>query len=284
MKVMLGERSAGDYRYSLGRFLKTCTKTYMDEVGDVDLLIYIATMTREGLSKRTIANRCAGLSAFMRHFEFLKAVNKKLIPKPTQKIVSAYTVEDLKSLFLACNAEERMLFQFFLGTGLREQEIQYAAWTDLSFSEGVFKVTEKLDVEFRIKDKEEREVPLPSELLSNLKLRYEKRKHQRWIFPTAKGKPDGHMLRTLQELAHRAGLNCGACQKRNGNWDTGACSRWGLHKFRKTFATFHHRGGVPLTDLQKWLGHSEMETTQASDVRSVKTRAQVDSSFAEIAA
>lgn len=89
----------------------------------------------------------------------------------------------------------------------------------------------------------------------------------------------------LRELAHRSGLSCGHCRNRKGKScaHLPCCSRWGLHKFRKTFATMHHRAGVSLTDLMLWLGHSDLATTQAylagSQVQSATIRAQVDSSF-----
>ena len=56
---------------------------------------------------------------------------------------------------------------------------------------------------------------------------------------------------------------------------------WELHKFRKTFATFHHeKQGVSVRTLQDWLGHSDLETTMAylkgSDAASAHSQAQVN--------
>jgi hypothetical protein len=36
------------------------------------------------------------------------------------------------------------------------------------------------------------------------------------VFPGPKGKPNGHFLRVLQNLALRAGLNCGECVNKKG--------------------------------------------------------------------
>jgi integrase/recombinase XerD len=46
----------------------------------------------------------------------------------------------------------------------------------------------------------------------------------------------------------------------------------------------HHEAGVSARTLQKWLGHSSLETTlaylEAADIRSERTREQVNNSFA----
>src|SRR5205085_11715144 len=88
------------------------------------------------------------------------------------------------------------------------------------------------------------------------------------ILTNSKGGPNGHFLRILKSVVRRAGLP--------GDW----C----LHKFRKSFATMHHEHGVSARTLQRWLGHSDLATTEnylaVADMRSQRTRAQVNHSFA----
>jgi integrase len=64
------------------------------------------------------------------------------------------------------------------------------------------------------------------------------------------------------------------------------CGEWGLHKFRKTFATFHSEAGVSPRTIQIWLGHSDLATTlrylAIADLRSARTRSQVNGSFAAL--
>jgi site-specific recombinase XerD len=49
----------------------------------------------------------------------------------------------------------------------------------------------------------------------------------------------------------------------------------------------HHEAGVSARTLQAWLGHSDLETTlaylQVADMRSKRTREQVNHSFASFA-
>ena len=62
------------------------------------------------------------------------------------------------------------------------------------------------------------------------------------------------------------------------------CEQWYLHRFRKTFATkLHHSGGTRLKDLQEWLGHKSLSTTEkylaGSDLKAAHVREQVDKAF-----
>jgi integrase/recombinase XerD len=120
-------------------------------------------------------------------------------------------------------------------------------------------------------------------------------KERRWLCPDARliftnsiGKPEGHWLRILKEVAYNAGLNCGHCVSKKGLCckDTPTCKNWILHRFRKTFATFHHESGVSARTLQAWLGHEDLETTldylEIADMRSARTRGQVNNTFAVI--
>jgi integrase/recombinase XerD len=62
------------------------------------------------------------------------------------------------------------------------------------------------------------------------------------------------------------------------------CSEWGLHKFRKSFSTMHSEAGVSAPTIQRWLGHADLATTlrylAVADLRSERTRSQVNASFA----
>ena len=95
------------------------------------------------------------------------------------------------AILAAATSEEYIWLRFFLGLGMREREVMFAAWQDIDFEKGLFKVTEKPDVGFKIKDKEERRYrSLPCFWLE-LKRRYKERTHETWIFPTERGLPDG---------------------------------------------------------------------------------------------
>lgn len=274
------------YSVTLRGFAKACNAPTLEELKRDDVLAYTGMLRDEDLTPRTISNRLSFLKTFFRHFEVAWPMLKTDRVKFTEKQVEAYSVEILQKLFQAADREEYDLFQFLLCTGVREQEAMFATWKDVNFSDKSFKVSEKLDLGFVPKDKEEGLVPIPDALVELLKTRRERHPDTRLIFPLPNGKPNGHMLRSLQRIAHRAGLNCGGCYNRAGHCckDDPMCREWGLHRFRKTFATLHHEAGVSVRTIQRWLRHSSLDTTlrylAGSDDKSAKTRLKVNNSFA----
>jgi integrase len=184
------------------------------------------------------------------------------------------------------NQDETDLIQFLLCTGVREQEAEYATWRDVDSDGKTFTVREKLNMGFSPKDKEEGSIPIPDLLVHLLKARRKRYPNSRLIFPRPNGKAEGHFLRVIKELALKSGLNCGECYNKAGECcaTSPTCSRFILHRFRKTFATMHHEAGVSARTIQRWLRHSSLDTTlrylAGGDDKSERTRAQVNNTFA----
>jgi integrase/recombinase XerD len=275
------------YKDTLRRFAGCCAKKTLNALDRADILKYVGTLRDEGMSPRTVSNHLTHLKTFFLHFELKWPLLKTDKVRYTQKTVEAYSAEDLSNLFAASDREEADIFQFLLCTGVREQEAVHATWADVDFSRRKFCVGEKHDrIVFTPKDKEERTIPIPDALVDLLLARRKRMPGSRLVFPGPSGKADQHFLRILQNLAFRAGLNCGECFNKQGQCcsDHAMCHQWGLHKFRKTFATLHHEAGVSVRTIQRWLGHSSLDTTlrylAGSDDASERTRLQVNSTFA----
>jgi integrase/recombinase XerD len=155
--------------------------------------------------------------------------------------------EELDRLLAACTPEERLWFEFFLMTGMREQECMYVYWSDVNWQHATIRVAHKPDRGWTPKAYKEREIPIPDALVQSLKAyRKESDRTCNLIFPTAGCKPKLDFLDCLKRVAQRAKLNP---------------SDFYLHKFRSTFATRCLWGGVDLRTTQAWLGHSDMEST-----------------------
>lgn len=279
-----------NYSVALKLFLESCKKQYLEDVERQDILAYMLHLRAKRNAPRTVANRITQLKTFFLVRKVAWPLLKSDRPTYTEKVVSAYNAEEIHGLMAAANREEHDLFQFFLCTGAREQEVQYATWRDIDFSERTFSIREKLDLHFTPKDKEEGIIPIPDSLVELLRDRKARHPNSRLIFPRRDGKPDGHLLRRLKLLAFRAGMNCGECYRRSGKCckTHAVCSRWELHRWRKTFATNLHEAGVPVRTIQRWLRHSNLETTlrylAGSDDKSQKTRDLVNSTFSEFSA
>jgi integrase len=142
--------------------------------------------------------------------------------------------------------------------------------------------------DFATKNRRGRHVPLSDELLEMLKAWIETHPDSTLLFPSAKGRVEGHFLRILQEVAHRAGLVCGNCANGKKTCKDGSlgCREFGLHKWRKTAATNWHQSGVPLGDIQAYLGHSSLEITRVylavSESTSPIVRARINAAHQNI--
>jgi len=101
---------------------------------------------------------------------------------------------------------------------MREQEVANCAWSDFNPSQETASVTKKvnrdLGVEFAPKDYEERTLRLTKGVIAALGKQRTTPGADYLIFANADGKPNGHFLRDLQDLALRARLNCGHCTAR----------------------------------------------------------------------
>jgi len=249
-----------------------------------DLLDHMALLKEDWLSPRTIHNHMMRVNTFLRANKVTALLAKSDKPQYDEKAPSAYDCDRLRVLFSVADPEQRILFEFFLGTGFREQEVMHCTWKNVDFKGKVITVRSKPEMNFRVKDKEERSVPVPDSLIAALAMR-KKNSTSMLVFPGPTGKPNGHFLRILQNLALRAGLNCGECVNKRGRSCAThpVCGEWGLHKFRKTYAIMHCEAGVSPPTIQRWLGHSDLSTTlrylAVADMRSERTRNLVNASF-----
>jgi len=181
---------------------------------------------------------------------FLKAngirglVAKNDRPRYTEEEPETYEQEELDKLFKACDEEERLWSEFFL---MREQEVMHTYWSDVNFVASTVRISHKPDRGWTPKAYKEREIPIPTKLVKNLKVRKAKSdKSCSLVFPTARYNPKLDFLDCLKACAERAKLD------KDDFW---------LHKFRSTFATRCLWAGVDLRTVQQWPGHSDMEST-----------------------
>ena len=133
--------------------------------------------------------------------------------------------EELAALFAACDSEERLWYEFFLMTGMREQEVMYAYWSDINFTHATVRVSHKADRGWTPKAYKEREIPIPATLVKSLKAwKTKANKTCNLVFPTSGCNVKMNFLDDLKAVAERANLD------EDNFW---------LHKFRATFATRH---------------------------------------------
>jgi integrase len=238
---------------------------------------YVEFLSEQDYSNKTITIRMGFVFSLLKANGVEKPSKLIKLPMVQRTRTKAYNPDELCKLFATMAPEEYLRYLFFVRTGCREQEVQYATWKDLDIKSLRFTVSgeSKSDVSFLPKNHEERQVPLTTELGALLA---DYKKHavsDRWVFTNEDGKPEGHFLRKFKAIAKRAGLNCGQCRVaiREGRYDNRqevevtcethpVCEEHYLHRLRKTAATNWLRSGFDLMKIKNWLGHKSLEVTQ----------------------
>jgi integrase/recombinase XerD len=256
------------YKQAVDSFLAGVNEAAsLNQVTRHQIMVWMSRMKAEPLEPRTIHNRVVNLKTFFLHFKVPWPLERKDMPRYTEKPAKPYTDHELNRLLAHGTVEEVDIVMFFYGCGGREQEVAHGVWTDLCFERSVFYIEEKTEkkdaMEFTTKDREEGEIPLDDALMERLRKRRERYPKTRLIFPAENGKPAGHLLRIIKRLALKSGMNCGQCisQKGQSCEKYPVCRRAILHRFRKNFATMQHRAGADARTIQNWLRHSSLETT-----------------------
>jgi integrase len=245
----------------LSEFIAVSGRTFLDEVTRDDIFHYHAYLRKQGREDRTIAEKHTRLRSFLR---FAGVDVKSLMPekpKYEKALPTVYSDREIESLLSAADSYLGLAIELGYMCGLREQEIQFLEWSDINWHDRVVRVQGKTHWGFRVKDSEQRDVPIPNDLLHSLKARREQHGKVRLVLGIGKDhdKPNGHLLRNLKALAKRAKLNCGVCTGCKGK--AAECSEFTLHKLRRSYATMLLRNHVDLRTVQALMGHSDLAST-----------------------
>jgi integrase/recombinase XerD len=262
----LSQKTHAAYRLTLDLFCQSCKKIFTHQVTKQDLQAFDTFLVKRGDEDRTRHNRITHVVTFLRNKEGRRAgppitdvsIRVKFVEAPPE----AYTRQELEDLFRVSSEDDKELWRFFLGTGFREAEASVAEYPDINSEKKNISVLEKPYFDFKPKDCEKRSVPIPDSLIAMLTAR----KNGSSLIFGKDGRPDGHLLRRLKTVAFNGRLNCGKCvgtvnHKEVSCADAPVCEKWILHRFRKNFATDRHQAGASARQIQKWLGHSSLETT-----------------------
>jgi integrase/recombinase XerD len=256
------------YTTALDYFTECCHKLHVEDIDRKDLLKFAAFLREEKeQAPRSVYNKFENLMTFLKAQGVRGLAGKNDWPRYTEEEPEMYEQDELDKLFKACNEEERLWYEFFLMTGMREQEVMHTYWSDLNFGASLVRVSHKPDRGWTPKAYKEREIPIPAKLAKKLKaLKSKADKTWGLVFHTAGCNPKLDFLDCLKTCAERAEL----CK--DNFW---------LHKFRATFATRCLWAGVDLRTVQQWLGHSDMESTMRylKPSRSEKLREKVNDIF-----
>jgi len=249
-------------------FLAATKTTFVDEVERETILNFDQRLRDQGREARTIFNKRQRLQSMLRW----AGVDEKIFPpKPKYEMAlpTIYSQAQLKALFGIANPYQKMVCNLALKFGLRDQEVQFAEFSDISWEESVFRVRGKKVrgrngkiYKFKVKDYEQRDIPIPRDFLDELSAWKDSHPGQNLIVPSSNGNPNTKLLKMLKCMARRAKITCGHCPNCiEGLKGERGCDDFELHKFRRTCITTWLRNKVDPRTVMAYAGHADLETT-----------------------
>ena len=249
------------YATALRYFYASCGNKPLQDIRRSDLLDFAVYLREEkGQSPRSTYNKFEGVMSFLKRHDITGKslrLSSHDWPQYTETEPEIYEQEVLDKFFAACTDDEHLLFEFFLMSGLREQEVIFASGKSLNFGAGTISVKRNPEFGWSPKMYKERTVPVIPALMGKLKKMLVGRGKGGLLFPTSSGKPKYNFLDICKAVAKRAGIP-----------EEEVC----LHKFRATFCTRALWGGIDLRTVQSWMGHVDL----ASTMRYLKPNQRVD--------
>ncbi len=247
VKLTKKPKTYSAYSTALNYFAESCRKQFVEDIDRKDMLRFSAFLRDEkDQSPRSVYNKFESMMAFLKLQGVRGLVGKTDWPRFTEESPEVYEREEISKFLDACEPNERLWFEFFLMTGMREQEVMYTYWSDINFAKCTVKVSHKPDRDWTPKAYKEREIPVPESLIASLKRLKTGHGNCNLVFATSGCKPKKDFLDCCKTIAKRAKLNS---------------ETFWLHKFRATFATWTLWKQVDLRTVQSYLGHSDIEST-----------------------
>jgi integrase/recombinase XerD len=250
IKLNKSAETARSYRNSIELFLESCKKVNLEDIERKDLLQFKYDMTKKGLEASTQKNRFVIVRIFLTAHDIDARLKRGDAPKAVTKLVEVYEEKELLKFFASCNDYERTLFNFFLTTGFRHQEVKFLTWDCVNLSEGEVSVKAHPEFKWTPKTHEERTVPIPEYMVKLLSAWEERSGACNLVFPSSICRPNTQLLIHCKAVAIRAGLKKPDRAKKD----------YFLHKFRATFGTTTLRN-TDFETARYRLGHKDMKST-----------------------
>ena len=239
------EKTIAQYRRTAIKLADFVSKPF-PEMGVYDIRLFLAAEKQRGVSNRTLENTRANLSAFFQwmhqeeHISKNPCMNIKPI-KYTDKVRLPFSTVEIDAIRMSCKtSKERAIIELLLSSGIRVSELTSLEIDDVNFNDMSIHVRKG-------KGSKERTVYMNDLARTHLKTYLMER---------------GNLSRNLFVNVKKEVLNAGGVRhilKMIG-------SRAGVdnvhpHRFRRTFATGLASRGMDIQEIQKLLGHSNINTT-----------------------
>ena len=171
VKLSKKPKTYSAYATTLTYFAESCRKQFVEDIDRKDMLRFPAFLRDEkDQSPRSCLQQIRKHDGVLKTTGRARAGRQELTGPGSPKNHRKFTSEKKsRNFWNACEPNERLWFEFFLMTGMREQEVMYMYWSDINFAKCTVKVTHKPDLDWTPKAYKEREIPVPESLIASLK-------------------------------------------------------------------------------------------------------------------
>ncbi len=210
-KLKCGFNEAADQAVLVtAEFLRLVKCTRIDEVTQEDFFRYHQWLRKNHqCGDRTVANKHMRLASWLR---FGGIDRKQIPPKPRyeEKLPDMYSSEQTSALLAAASPYMRMCILLGLKCGLRDQELRHVEFQDINWESKTLRVRAKPEWNFTVKTWEQREIPVPADVLDALREWQKERSRQTFILGTTR--PKRRPLRLLLEAESMQGIHSASTQ------------------------------------------------------------------------
>jgi len=213
----------------------TDTKSINSSLDKNIILKFLAELkVKKKLDSNSLRLYVRAISSFLKFLDNESLAKQIKAPKVDKRLPKFITYDELNRLLEnADNYRDKLIIKFLFYTGVRVSELIKIKKSDIIFEEGFVKVYGK--------GGKERIVPIPKELLNELK-DYINKINTENIFPLSSRQVE----RIIKNIAKKAGIN----------------KKVTPHVLRHSLATTLLSKGVDIRYIQEILGHSSLNITQ----------------------
>ena len=240
------KRTIEIYTSCLKQYFSYCIRQELDDTVDVEK--YINSLIKRGLS--TSAQNQA-INAIKFYWEFILGKEKRFIeidrPMKERKLPEVLSLEEVCRLLKSCcNLKHQMILKTIYACGLRTGELINLEMKNIKSERKTIQVVLG-------KGKKDRIVPIPEELILDLRKYYKKYRPIKYLFE-GQGSRIGHPVKysatSIQTILKRQVKKIGIKRKITP------------HTLRHSYATHLYEHGIGLRSIQVLLGHNSSKTTE----------------------
>ena len=234
------------YLGCLNQYFKYCTAHELDNTSDIREFILYLIKKKYSISYQ---NQCINAVKF--YWEQILGKERKYIdierPMAEYKLPEVLSLEEVQAIFNVCNNRKHlMILKTIYACGLRISEVLALEIKDINGDRKTIRIKQS-------KGKKDRIVPIPDDLLIELRTYYKEYRPYKYLFEGQYSKeesPEPYSQKSVQNILKKC------CQR------VKIFRKITPHTLRHSYATHLYEHGVNLRSIQVLLGHNSSKTTE----------------------